>query len=104
MKAAFKWIGWGILGLIVLTAFLQADQTTQWGIGIIGVGCWLFHDSERRAEQRRVALEYRLNVIEGKLDAIINHPLNTSYISDGVEGLIDELRDRQRARDRHPLE
>lgn len=99
MKTALKWVGWGVLALVVLAVFLQAEKLTQWGIGVILVLGWLIHGLEQTLERRHVAQTMALERLEEKLDQILNHPLNTRYISNGIEAMVDECNARRRGSD-----
>lgn len=96
MKTALKWVGWAVLALVVLAAFLGADALTRWGIGVIAVVGWLIHEMEKTVKQRHDQQDAALRRIDEKLDQILNHPLNTKYICDGIEAMVDERNARGR--------
>jgi hypothetical protein len=96
MKTAFKWLGWGLLGLIAIAVLSSAEPLTRWGIALSGLIYFLFTTLEKQAEARRKALDYRLTVLEQKIDSILNHPLNTLGISETVEEIVAEYRKRKR--------
>lgn len=99
MKTALKWIGWSVLAVVGIVAFMEADKATQWGALAIGLGGWALHDLERRAKQRKQEIEYRLTAIEGKLDLLLNQPVDTHRIADEVERILTRHRAYDPARD-----
>lgn len=99
MKTALKLVGWLVVLLIVLAVFQGADKLTQWGIGIIAVSGWLIYELEKTVKQRHDRQEAILQRIEDKLDQILSHPLNTRYICDGIEAMVDECNARNHSDD-----
>lgn len=99
MKTALKVVGWAVVALIVLIVFLQADKLTQWGVGTIAVAVWLIHELEKTVKKLHEQQAADLERIEQKLDQLLNHPLNTRYICDGIEAMVDECNARNRGDD-----
>lgn len=100
MKTALKWVGWGLLVLIGLGLWSQMDKISQTIVAVGGVIWYVAHGLWKEAERQRKSISYRIDRIEEKLDQLLHHPLNTRHVLDGIEGIVDEFRDRQRARER----
>lgn len=62
-------------------------------IGAISLGVWSIEEAIRDLAR---AAGHDIDAIKERLRALEDHPLNTVYICDGVEGLVEEYNARKR--------
>jgi hypothetical protein len=97
MKTAFKWIGWGLLGLIALAVLSSASegQNGHW-VGlyvVLGVGVWqglkIFEDYKRQTLQLLTRIEQQT--------------YDLSQLSKAYSPVMEELLADSRKRESRPL-
>jgi hypothetical protein len=93
MKTLLKFGGLALLSIAGLLWAESMSPDIQLDLLIVGMGLLIINVVEADARSQNE----RLKKIEAMLNEIKAHPLNTQYIADGIEGLIDDRAMAKRA-------
>lgn len=97
MKKALKWLALGVAGLIGSVVLFSADKQTQLGLMLLGFAYWVYMAIYKDVQEARARVAASLERIERRLEQLENQPIFYPLVSDGLEGLAHEYRDRKKA-------
>ena len=99
MKIVWKILLW-ILGLIALLIsygwYESKPEVTKMLIVGFLVFSYLYYDLSKAMERHQKSIHERLDIIERSIQDLVDSPLNSQYIAEGLDDLIAE-RHRQKA-------